>query len=116
MRFGSSVLVAVLTAAGTLSSTTIAFHVIQPQKQLFVPTSKSEISDTTSSRLILPSQQQQQQQQKLLQMVAGGAEKAYGDEYYEGMYHSIFSCRPFPFDAFLTFRNDHPLYRKALDF
>jgi hypothetical protein len=93
MKFGSTVLLSVLVTtkcccdaftihSQSLSSknsiTTITSRIIESSEpSLFVPTSKSL---TTSIN------KKQQYQSLLLQMVAGGAERAYGDEYYEGLY------------------------------
>jgi hypothetical protein len=83
MKFGSSVLFSVLVAAGTYNCD--AFTIPQPQIVTPRVISKSSILVPSSIGLILPSSEPSQgRTAPFLKMVAGGAERAYGDEYYEG--------------------------------
>lgn len=92
MKFGSSVLFCVLAAAGSYSCD--AFTIPQPQS-VTPPVSsstKSSILVPSSNGLILPSSEAKQgRTNPFLSMVAGGAERAYGDDYYEG----AFECMSF---------------------
>ena len=86
MKFGSSVLFSVLVAAGAYSCD--AFTIPQPQSVPPAVSSKSNlwIPSSSSNGLIVPSSSEATHGRTapFLNMVAGGAERAYGDDYYEG--------------------------------
>lgn len=84
MKFGSSVLFSVLVAAGAYNCE--AFTIPQPQSVTPpISTKSSSILIPSSNGLILPSSEANNgRTAPFLSMVAGGAERAYGDDYYEG--------------------------------
>jgi hypothetical protein len=85
MKFGSSVLFSVLIAAGACSCD--AFTIPQPQSVTSAVSSKSNILVPLSNGLVLPSSEASHgRTAPFLSMVAGGAERAYGDDYYEGLF------------------------------
>jgi hypothetical protein len=72
MKVGSAVLLSVLAAASTCCCDAFRIH--------SHPTPVATLSNSGKTSLIVPSSNHE------LRMVAGGAERAYGDDYYEGMY------------------------------
>ena len=107
MKFRSSVVSCVLLAATSSWSTSSihAFTIPQPNHVVTTKSTTTTTNKSDPSSLIVPSstlskhglilpEQYQLSSSSLLRMVAGGAERAYQDEYYEGMrmVHIYISC------------------------
>ena len=107
MRFGSAVLCSVIVAASCTINSINAFTINpgQSSNKIITPTTARTTSDVSEKKsIILPSSSslfldntpvtslnhhqslspKSISSSSLLRMVAGGAERAYGDEYYEG--------------------------------
>ena len=80
MKFTAAAVLSILSAGGGASAFSPSGFV-SSKSGLLVPTSAQD--DSNSPFLVTP--------RTPMEMVAGGAERAYGQEYYEGMFH--ISCR-----------------------